>query len=395
MEQKEKELERQIFQTQKDDSISTLAGGVAHDFNNFLMSIVGFCESIENELPKENRAETIGLIKKTAIRAAGVSKQMLVYASNDPNAHTMSEPVDLNKFFDEFSDLLVAIVPKKIKLTTPLRLNTATLVLADEVLLQQVILNLLRNAIDAIGEKAQGEITISCWKPASSFSDEYFVKGKLKNQTDYCEIRILDSGCGIPHDQISRVFDLYYSTKMTGHGIGLAVSSSIIQNHGGLIACKSDEGIGTEIRILLPIATDSEPEQEQQAKSNEMQLADKCILVIDDEPTVLMSIAMMLESRGCKVYQAESGADALEQLPSISTELDCIILDYTMPKMNGLQVLEQFRESEITVPVIMCSGLPMNQIEHDGESWPDDILNKPFQMQELCEKISTLCKSKS
>ena len=103
-----------------------------------------------------------------------------------------------------------------------------------------------------------------------------------------------------------------------------------------------------------------------------------------------MSVSMMLESRGCTVHQAESGPVALEKLPEIANELDCIILDYTMPKLNGLQVLEQIRESDIDVPVIMCSGLPLSKESNPNSAWPEDILSKPFQMTDLYRKINQL-----
>ena len=119
-----------------------------------------------------------------------------------------------------------------------------------------------------------------------------------------------------------------------------------------------------------------------------MDLTDKRVLVVDDEPSVLMSVSMMLESRGCKVYQADSGTAALNQLGEISGELDCIILDYTMPKLNGLQVLEKIRESGIETPVIMCSGLPLSKDENNCPAWPNEILSKPFQMNDLYRKIN-------
>ena len=118
-----------------------------------------------------------------------------------------------------------------------------------------------------------------------------------------------------------------------------------------------------------------------------MDLNEKCVLVVDDEPTVLMSVAMMLESRGYKVHQAESGTIAIGKLDDIVAELDCIILDYTMPSLNGLQVLEKIRESGIDTPVIMCSGLPLNRNDNRYSWWPNEILSKPFQLNDLFKKI--------
>ena len=126
-----------------------------------------------------------------------------------------------------------------------------------------------------------------------------------------------------------------------------------------------------------------------------MELLNKSVMVVDDEPSVLMSVAMMLESRGCEVHQANSGMEALEKLPSIAATLDCIILDFTMPKLNGLQVLQKIRETNVMVPAIICSGLPLDQPTDDCSARPEYVLTKPFRLQDLSDKILKLGRNSS
>ena len=390
MEQKERELERHLYQTQKEESLSTLAGGVAHDFNNYLMSIVGFCESLETESNGRLSPDTVRLIKKTALQAAGISKQMLVYASKDPWPKDQTGPIDLVVFFNETQDLLQAVVPKNIELTINVPQIEEVWTNVDGALLQQSILNLVKNSIDSIGDH-QGKIRICLTSPKNEFLEDGFSVGNIQTSEQYCEIRIMDSGCGIEPDLIPRIFDLYYSTKQAGYGIGLAVTASIIQKQGGLISCSSRPGIGTTIQLLLP--TSSKPaESKSETTDTENFSQPKSVLLVDDQKAVLMSISMMLESNGFRVYQASSGKSALEQIDELKDKIDCIILDFSMPQMNGMQLLKKIREARVDTPTIMCSGLPINYESSSADCcWPDATLAKPFRMRELCQTINRVC----
>lgn len=397
-EMQERAFERKLFRSEKNDSLGTLAGGVAHDFNNYLMSIVGFCESMGDSRTLDPKVvdSTIDLIKEAALQAAGVSKQMLVYASNNPDLAENREPTNLVHFVEEGKSLLQAIVSKNTALgfRYPQQISNRQdlWVSADAVLLQQAIVNVIRNANDAL-EGGNGSITVEISKFDLALNNDASLIGELDDSRDYCQIATTDSGKGIPREKLDRIFDLYFTTKTTGHGIGLAVTGSIVKNHGGAISCESEIDRGTTIRLIFPLLKNHEGTLAQDQDTIPMDMNQKRVLLVDDEPTVLMSISMMLESKGCQVVQCDSGQSAIKLL-SNDEEYDCIILDYTMPNMNGMSTLQKIRALDENVPVILCSGLSFEIGENPQyEYWPNEVLQKPFQLSQLFEKIELVTKN--
>lgn len=388
--EREKQYLKKLYHSQKVESLETLAGGVAHDFNNYLMAIVGFCESLDTSSQSSSRdQETIGLIRDTALQAAGVSNQMLVYAGKDDRAlHENFKELELTQFLEGIHSLLDAIVEKNTTVT--IRENSAPAkywIRADHGLLQQALINIVKNSNDAFEGKA-GSIEIFAGPIELPLPSNSKVFGELSPDTQYCQITTIDSGTGIADVDLERIFDIYFTTKTTGHGIGLAVTASIMKNHGGAIVYESRFGEGTVSRLVLPLMASPGTTTKRLSKTKiRNKLVGRKVAIIDDEKLVNDAIKTMLEAQQCEVIQFESGKSAIDKLASLE-DCDCLIIDYSMPGLNGLETLQELRRLDITIPVILVSGFSFEfQDSERFEFWPDENLSKPFTLQTLTDSV--------
>lgn len=394
-ERQKMELESQLLQAQKMESLGLLASGVAHDFNNYLGAIIAFCELLDSP-PDANQAQTIkrddipGEIKKIAMNASGVCEQMLVFAGKSTHE---KRNADLNSLVDEMKQFFRAIVPREIELDIELAQHPIA-VNVNRLLVQQAIVNLLKNACDAIKAQSKvGRIHITTRVVDGLLSES--LKGiqigeydSVSQHDSFAVLTVQDNGGGIKESDLQRVFEPYFSSKASGHGFGLAVTAGAVKNHNGLIYCQSDSS-GTRVKLVFPISqakvapvSHAVPAPHFSAKAAER------ILLIDDEAMITQSIGLVLEGIGYDVTTAGSGLSALELIDA-GKQFDCIIVDFSMPEMNGLEFLADLRKRGISTPTIMCSGyfeLPQNE-----KILPQATLQKPYAIKDLREAIENVC----
>ena len=397
IERQKQELESQILQSQKMESLGSLASGVAHDFNNYLGAIIAFCELWQQQPrgvgalsidPREIPVE----IKKIASNASGVCEQMLMFAGKTTNEKI---DVDLSSLVSEMEQFFRAIISKEIELDIelaqyPISIN------ANRLSIQQSIVNLLKNASEAIKGRPKGErgrILISTHildgiSPVSPRGVRIGELGSQQEQGSFAVLTIEDNGGGIEPADLQRVFEPYFSVKPNGHGFGLAITAGVVKNHNGVIYCDSNSS-GTRIDLAFPVSEfkDAAVPQDCRTRYSTSDVAER-ILLVDDEAMITKSIGSVLEALGYDMTTANSGAATLGLIDS-GEEFDCIITDFSMPGMNGLELMDELKDRQISTPVIMCSGY--FELPETGENLPQATLRKPYSIDELKETIGQVC----
>ncbi len=317
-------------------SLRVMAGGIAHDFNNLLTGIGGYADLASAELPATSPAQPhLEKVKEATTRAAGLARQMLAYVGK---ATQTIRHVDLNRLIRDSVQLLESSVPKKCILRLELSPD-APAVAADPTQLSQVVMNLVINAGEAIGDRV-GTITVWTgvevheWSEHGSTSfDAVLPPGR------YAVMVVTDTGCGMTTETKRRIFDPFFTTKFTGRGLGLAAVLGIVRGHKGAIRCESNPNRGTRFRVMLPLAeaVTATPAEGVPQASTARHLRAGTALVVDDEDTVRQLAGSMLESLGWKVVPAANGREAVRQFRGHADQFDLVLLDLTMPEMDGLE----------------------------------------------------------
>jgi signal transduction histidine kinase/CheY-like chemotaxis protein len=389
-EEKQRLIE-QLQLAQKFESLGTLAGGVAHDFNNILMSIMGYAEISLADLPKSGRLyENINMIQTAAQRAAELTKQMLDFTGK--NVFKI-EAMDFSALVKEMANLLSVTISKKI--TVYYDLKDGINALGDRLQLRQIAMNLIVNASEAIGEN-EGQITV---RTGMLDRDNNLLKSAVVSNLDpenefYAYLEVTDTGCGIAPDTLEKIFDPFFTTKFTGRGLGLAASMGIIKSHRGAISVVSAQGRGTTFVIMLPAAHEIIRETlREEAIPEHVEINGK-ILLADDEETILSLTEMMLEPYGVELLCASNGAEAVELFKAQEHEIAVVILDMVMPKLNGEEVCKKIKALSPETPIIIASGHSRNETMQRFTTAPfDGFLQKPFRMQDLIKEICAVTKS--
>jgi PAS domain S-box-containing protein len=379
-ENQRRQLEAQIQQSQKLESLGILAGGIAHDFNNLLTSILGYADLASRDLDQASPARaSVDQIREAGQRAADLTRQLLAYAGRGRIA---IEAVDLSSLVESMIQLLKVSVSKRAKLEWNLSSKVPP-VLGDAGQISQVVLNLITNASDSLGDK-DGAISIH------TGVDQ--VDGKALSRTylrddlpegRYAFVEVEDTGIGMDEETRARIFDPFFTTKFRGRGLGLAAVLGIVRAHGGTITVESRLGRGSRFRVLLPCAAD-----ETEVRSVVRGPAGGwrgwgTVLVVDDEPDVRSIAARMLALLGFDVVLAENGRQAVEQFQEQSDRISLVLLDLTMPQMDGEEALEQFHTIRAEVPVVFMSGYPNRDHAAEVEGGNVGFLQKPFTMADL------------
>lgn len=387
-EAEQRRLQAKVEHSQKLESLGVLAGGIAHDFNNILMSILGRADLIRHALAADHPAQDhLREVKQAARRAGDLCQQMLAYAGKG-KVHV--KPVDLKRLADDISRMLEISIPKGIAMAAQHQ-DDVPPILGDASQLQQVVMNLITNAVDAIGDRA-GTITrrvgMTVRGPA-----HVGTSGDLPAGT-YVYLEIVDTGCGMDAYTRSRIFDPFFSTKFTGRGLGMAAVLGIIRAHRGGIEVESEVGRGTSIRVLFPldaaaISASAPPFPEVTPAGVRVLLPRQgTVLVVDDEITIRALTADMLTFLGYEVVQASSGKEAIAIFAARTREIGLIILDLTMPDLNGDEALKELRRLEPQVRVILASGYSRHEVARLLEaSGVSAFLQKPFDVNALAEAL--------
>ncbi|MDX8410061.1 MAG: response regulator [Mariprofundales bacterium] len=367
---------------QRLESLGVLAGGIAHDFNNILTAILGNATLIRQQLGASSTATPLlDRIDKSSMQAADLCRQMLDYAGK---RKVESASADLSQLVGDMVGLLEVSIAKNVVL----RLNLAEqlpLVRIDGAQIQQVIMNLVINASEAIGKRS-GSISIATGltRVDANYRDSCQFLDALADGT-YAFIEVADTGCGMSKTVQSRLFEPFYTTKFSGRGLGMSAVLGIVRSHGGTIKLYSEEKRGSTFKILLPLdesaVVTEDAEDENSLKTWQ---ASGTVLVIDDDETVREILAAMLEMLGFSVLSAEDGDVGIACYQKQPQAIDLVITDLTMPHMGGEEVFTELRRCNPAARVILCSGYDEADasLRFSGKGLAG-FLHKPFKMEDL------------
>ena len=386
----ERNLERQLQQAQKMESLGVLAGGIAHDFNNLLTVVLGHAElALNGNLPDVPRSRSLNEIMAAARRAADLSLQMLAYTGK---AVFAVERVGLPELVEEMAHLLNTAIPKKATLKLNLERGLPP-IQADPNQIRQIVMNLIINASEAIGDRS-GVITVSVG--ATRYDKRHLHKTDLHDDLPpglYIRLEVADTGIGMDAKTRSRIFDPFFSTKFTGRGLGLAAVLGIVRAHKGTIKVDSEPGKGTTFTILFPALTDGEKATRPPESTP---LADwrgqGTILLVDDEESLMALGTRMLEHLGFTVLTASDGLKAVEIYRERGKEeIDLVLMDLTMPHMDGAEAFGELRRLNPEVPVVLASGYAVDDVSSRfEEKMPSGIIQKPYTLAKLRETLTGL-----
>jgi signal transduction histidine kinase/ActR/RegA family two-component response regulator len=375
-------LEQRIAQSQRIESLGVLAGGIAHDFNNLLLGLLGHAEWLARQIRDPEQLDALEGIRTAGERAAALTAQMLAYAGRKELGERRT--IDLKNLLLELDGLLKAALSKKARLS--LELQPGSFVLGDRATLTQVLMNLLTNASDALGDQV-GTIGVRTellselperWQTAVEPVERVAPNG-------YVEIRVSDDGKGMTQDMVARVFEPFFTTKGgQGHGLGLAAVHGIVRAHGGAVRVDSTVGKGSCFRVLLPLA----PRGPSLApKAADWTAGATCrVLVIDDEPLVRSFLTRALVDAGYSVEEAKDGATALDTLTR--TTPDLVLLDMTLPDLDGVEILRRIRQSGHAMPVLLASGYLADDVKDTLQPGSfQGFLQKPFRIDKLLRTV--------
>ncbi len=385
-EEEKLEIERRLLHAQKLESLGVLAGGIAHDFNNILAGIMGYADLAKVRLPESEPArEDIDVIKKAVQRAADLTRQMLAYSGV---GKCVVESVNITQMLEDMRKLLDVSVSKKAVLNYRLA-EQLPAIQADGSQIHQVILNLVVNASDALTDH-NGVIAISTDKiqcRAADFAD--VACGADLPAGPYIMLEVADTGCGMDKQTLKRIFDPFFTTKFTGRGLGLAAVHGIVRGHKGAIRVVSQPGQGTTFQVLFPASDTPAPTPLAAAVASPWR-SSGMILVVDDEEIIRDSARRIIERVGFSVLTACDGEEAIELYQRHHDDIACVLLDLTMPKMNGEETLLAMRRIHPQVRAILTTGY-----SEEGTSgrFADlglaGFLQKPYQLDAM---VATLQK---
>ena len=381
-EQEQDHLRAQLFQSQKMESIGTLAGGIAHDFNNLLTIILGFSELIISEKEEGNREyEDLTKIIHAARTAGDMVQQILAFSRK---TETKPRPISLNKQVEQLRKMLSRLIPKIIEVEISLDPGLPT-VNADPVQIEQVPMNLAVNARDAMPNG--GRLLI---ETQTVLLDEKYCRFHLEAaQGRHALLVVRDTGVGIDRTTMDRMFEPFYTTKEPGQGtgLGLAMVYGIVKSHGGHITCESELGSGTTFKIYLP-AHQAEGAADVTVSGEFSALGTGIILLVDDEEFVRALGQRILEKAGYTVITATNGQEAVGVYKEKGNKIALVILDLIMPVMDGNQCLEEILRLDPRARVLIASGYsPDGTVRETLEGGAKGFVGKPYNLKQLLKTV--------
>ena len=380
-------MNQQLQQAHHMESLGVMAGGIAHDFNNILMAIMGQADlALLTMPPGTETREDLESIIESARKAASLCEQMLIYAGR---GGVEKQSISISDMIEEIYDMLKVSIPRKEALRLNLTHNLPP-VLADRTQITQVLINLIQNASEA-QELDSGCITISSGivecseEPAC---DDCVINRKVPGT--YVYFAVSDDGPGISKDNLARIFEPFFSTKFTGRGLGLPTALGIVKEHRGTICAQSTPEKGTTFRVLLPAIEPTETKPSPVTPPADRNKTGT-VLLVDDEDSIRKITGKMLQKFGLTVLTAPDGPEAIDLYQEQQETIDVVILDLTMPRMNGDKVLEKLRAINPEVQAIIASGYNDENISAivDGNDHTA-YLQKPYTLDNLRAVLSTL-----
>ncbi|OGV74079.1 MAG: hypothetical protein A2269_06555 [Lentisphaerae bacterium RIFOXYA12_FULL_60_10] len=385
------ELERRLLHAQKLESLGLMAGGIAHDFNNLLMAIVGNLNIALLDVGAGSPLHaSLDPALQASRRAADLTRQMLAYSGR---AQFEIKRIQLNEVVRENHSLLQAIVPKPVTMRLDLSGDLPGID-ADAAQLQQVVMNLITNAAEAIGDRpgrmimATGVMACDAALLARSRVDIKPAPGR------YVFLEVADTGCGMDAATLHRLFDPFFTTKFKGRGLGMSAVLGIVRGHHGAIMVDSVVGKGTTIRVLFPVAASPAIVAESGAGRGytvapvSTAPLSGTVLVVDDEPGVRDVARRMLERLGITVRVASDGVEAVECFSRCPDSIDCVLLDLTMPRKDGVATFHELRAIRPDIKVMVASGFSEQEVVRQfPDSSMSGFIHKPYELQDLEQRI--------
>ncbi len=370
-----KEVEAQLVQAQKMETVGTLAGGVAHDFNNQLTGVIGHLDLLQDTMPGDaSSREHLRVARAAAQRCADLTRGLLAFSRR---IESRPAPAALNEIVEEAARLLRRALPVTVKLETALGHGLPP-VLVDAGQVQQALLNLCLNASDAM--PAGGRVTVTTSGPDGD-----------RVPARWVELCVQDTGTGIAPDVLPRIFEPFFTTKPVGKGTGLGLSMvyGIVSQHGGRVEVESRPGEGARFRVLLPAAEQpagsSGTAPGAPAAEHAPRGRGEVVLVVDDEPTVRAIAVRALEHAGFRTLSAVDADEAEARLRSDPGGVDAVVLDVLMPGRTGLELLPVLRQIRPGLPVVLTSGYTADAAPADDPL--TSFLPKPFAPRVLVHSV--------
>jgi len=382
----QRKMDRKMQHADRVDSLGVLAGGIAHDFNNLLTAILGNASIASKKLESTSPAHKyLQSIESASLSAADLCRQMLAYSGK---GQFIVKAVNLTELIDSMGKLIEVSIAKNIVMRYQLA-ETLPIIDADIAQIQQVALNFLTNASEAIGEKS-GVISLAT---GVMHADSDYLQGSIGEAHlkagRYVYLEVSDTGCGMDAETQKKIFDPFFTTKFTGRGLGMSAILGIIKGHHGALRIYSEPGQGTSFRVLFPAST-SQQWQEDQFTMETIQGAGT-VLIVDDEETIREVASVMLEDLGFTTLTAADGIEGVETYHQHQDNIVFVLLDMTMPKMNGEACFQRLRQLNPDVRVILSSGYN----EQEATSFfagkgLAGFIQKPYTPQQLTEIIASL-----
>jgi PAS domain S-box-containing protein len=383
-EEERQRLEARMYQTQHLESLGVLAGGIAHEFNNLLTTLIGYSDLARAEVPAQSPAQGyLTEVLTASRRAAELTQQVLAYAGK---GRFFLQPVSLSELVQQMKPLLDTIVSPKAALELDLTLR-GPIIEGDVSQLRQIIVNLVSNASEALGEQ-EGTITLrtSARDLDSPAQFSSHLVAFQANPGRYAVLEVSDTGCGMDEATRARIFEPFFTTRFTGRGLGLAAVLGIVRGHGGVVHVDSTLGEGARFQVLLPALPESWHGTSHAAPAPSE--SRKTVLVVEDEPAVRSLAVLVLTQAGYTVDQAGDGQAGLELFQQRPDDFDIVLLDLTMPRLDGLEVLARLQQLRPAVRVVLMTGYSTSDVAHwPGAPAPDGLLQKPFTGEGLLEAV--------
>ncbi len=384
----QRKLQKGLEQAQKMEAVGRLAGGVAHDFNNLLTGIIGNLSLVgagDNEGFESKDEEFISSAKRASQRAAELVKQLLGFSRQ---SHLELDSCEVNQVLDEVHSLLKSTTDPAINISMNCSSDLWT-VEADSTQVEQVVMNMCVNAIDAMSENG-GNLVLSTTN--KSLNQSMLSKYPGRELGDFVEIRVSDNGVGMTSEVMAKLFEPFFTTKEQGKGtgLGLATSYGIVKQHGGWIECESEVGVGSNFSILLPRKDVRHENIRPVTNEDDADFTgDETILVVDDEDVVRRVAEGALKCYGYNTLSACNGKEALKVLEKNKDEIMLVLLDLTMPVMSGKETLAVIRDRFTDVPVVVCSGymVDLEGFEDETGLRPDSAIQKPYNVNDLAKRV--------
>lgn len=393
-------LEEKNRQLQKAESLGVMAGAIAHHFNNQLGVVIGNLEMALDDLqpnlmPTQDLNNAMLAAMRAAHKAAEVSGQMLTYLGQGTDSR---KPLDLSAFCRQSLPLLQAAGPKNLHLALDVS-AAAPIINANALQIRQLLTNLVTNAWEATNA-AYGtiDIAVKTVSPAEISATHRFPIGRQADDPAYGCLSVTDNGVGIASDDIDKLFDPFFSSKFTGRGLGLSVVLGIVKGHGGLITVESEKGHGSTFRVFFPISAEGIAPQSHKATPSPLtetdgtvdRTVDRTVLLVEDEEMMRSMAETMLKRLGYHVFSARDGVEALEIFQNHMNEIDVVLSDLTMPRMDGWETLTALRHIQPALPVVLASGHDESEvINAERHDLSLVFLHKPYRLEDLRDALTT------